>query len=114
MHFALPPRKTSNPPPYARNNSAISASYRRRKQLQLLGYAVLALLSLYLFLQLILHAIRSGGSDDGAGAIEGRQDIVLVTIFDNNTMSEDYMKIVRTNRDHYAARHGNFSFAERT
>ncbi len=107
MHFALPPRKSSQPPIYARNNSSAAATLRRRRQLQLAGYVVLGLLTLYLILKFIFLSGKSAVElEDGSGAIEGRQDIVLVTIFDNATMSEDYMKMVRANRDDYAARHG--------
>lgn len=106
MHFALPPRKTSQPPPYARGNTSGSATYRRRKQLQVLSYAVLGLLTFYLVLKLVLYASSAGDNEDGPSTIEGSQDIVLVTVFDNETMSEDYMRIVKVNRDDYAARHG--------
>jgi mannan polymerase II complex MNN11 subunit len=107
MHFALPPRKSSQPPIYARTNSSAAASLRRRKQLQLVGYVVLSLLTLYLILSFTLLSDKSADDlEDGSGAIEGHQDIVLVTIFDNATMSEDYMKMVRANREDYAARHG--------
>lgn len=103
MHFALPPRKTSHPPPYARTNIS-AAALRWRKQLKYVGYAVLGLLTFYLLLKFTLS--DSAETDDGPSAIEGPQHIVLVTVLDNKTMSEDYMQIVRTNRDYYAARHG--------
>lgn len=105
MHFALPPRKSTHPP-YARAGTSASANFRRQKQLQIAGYVVLGVLTFYLAVRFLYHSGRWGDHDDGPGAIEGRQDIVLVTVFDNRTMSEDYMEIVRTNREDYAARHG--------
>jgi hypothetical protein len=61
---------------------------------------------LYLVVQLFLSFSASDEHENGATSIEGPQDIVIVTVFDNATMSEDYMRIVRANRDHYAARYG--------
>ncbi|KIW96304.1 uncharacterized protein Z519_03373 [Cladophialophora bantiana CBS 173.52] len=115
MHFALPPRKTSHPPPYVRNsNLTTAASQRRRKQIQLGAYLVLGILTLYLVARFVLSLGLTGVHDDGATAIEGPQDIVIVTVFDNETMSEDYMRIVKTNRDDYARRHGYRNFYANT
>ena len=104
MHFALP-SKTSHPP-YARASTGASANFRRQKQVQIAGYVVLALLTFYLALKSLLYLTAPGEIEDGVAAIEGRQDIVLVTVFDNDTMSEDYIRLVRANREDYAARHG--------
>lgn len=105
MHFALPPRKTSHPPPYVRNGFP-SAAQRRRRLIQFAAYTVLGLLTLYLVAKFIISYNPAVDIEDGPGAVEGPQDVVLVTMFDNATMSEDYMRIVRANRDDYAARHG--------
>ena len=106
MHFALPPRKTSHPPPYVRNSNLTAAAHRRRKQIQVLAYAVLGVLTLYLIYEFLFSFRSAEGREDGATAIEGSQDIVIVTVFDNATMNENYMRMVRANRDDYAARHG--------
>jgi len=72
-----------------------------------LGYAVLAMLTLYLVLRYILLADSDHvGSSTGRSGIEGPQDIVLVTVFDEEVMSQNYIRMVRTNRNHYAAKHG--------
>jgi mannan polymerase II complex MNN11 subunit len=105
MHFALPPRKTSHPPPYARNTSSNALVHRRRRQLQIAGYAILALLTLYLVLRHTLLADADHTSTGPAG-IDGQQDIVIVTLLDHEVMSKEYVHMVKTNRDHYAARHG--------
>jgi mannan polymerase II complex MNN11 subunit len=106
MHFALPPRKTSHPPPYVRNSTLTAAAQRRRKQFQLLAYTVLGLLTLYLVVEVCLSFSATDDAGYGATDIQGAQDIVIVTVFDTTSMSEDYMRIVRANRDDYAARHG--------
>jgi mannan polymerase II complex MNN11 subunit len=106
MHFALPPRKTSHPPPYVRNSNLTAAAQRRRKQIQFLAYAVLGLLTLYLVIKAFLSFRTADGQDNNASSIEGPQDIVIVTVFDHATMSEDYMGIIKANRGDYAARHG--------
>ena len=74
--------------------------------LQLLAYTVLSLLTLYLVVKLFLSFTAADGHEDAISAIEGAQDIVIVTVFDNTSMSEDYIRMVRVNRDDYAARHG--------
>lgn len=104
MHFALPPRKTSHPPPYARNTSNTLA-HRRRRQLQLVGYVILAVLTLYLALKYILRA-DADHTKTGPSDIDGPQDIVIVTVFEDGLMSENYIHMVKKNRDHYAAQHG--------
>ena len=102
MHFALPPRKTSHPPPYARAAAKSSASNLRRRQIRTLGYVVLGALTLYLILTFFFSLSTTQDSDQ----IEDDVDIVIVTVFDHETMSNDYIKMIRANRDDYAARHG--------
>ncbi|ETI27840.1 hypothetical protein G647_00289 [Cladophialophora carrionii CBS 160.54] len=114
MHFALPPRKTSHPPPYVRNSNLAAAAQRRRKQIQLLAYVVLGVLTVYLILKAFLSFRAADAHDTGASSIDGPQDIVIVTVFDHATMSEEYMGIVRLNRDDYAARHGYKNFYTNT
>ncbi|KAJ9608134.1 putative alpha-1,6-mannosyltransferase mnn11 [Cladophialophora chaetospira] len=114
MHFALPPRKTSQPPPYVRNSNLTAAAQRRRKQIQLLAYAVLGLVTLYLVYEFFLSFRAVEGTEDGAESIQGLQDVVIVTVFDNATMSEDYVRMIRANRDDYAARHGYKNFYTNT
>ena len=106
MHFALPPRKTSHPPPYVRNSNFTAAAHKRRKQIQLLAYTALGLWTVYLAVKTFLSFRATGEHGNGATSIEGSQNIVIVTVFDNVTMSEDYMRMIRVNRDDYAARHG--------
>lgn len=99
MHFALPPRKLSHPPPYAR---ASRSSPIRRKQLQFglwIGCAALATITIYLAAQLLAFSpdrIPSGTSET-----------VLVTLIDPEHMSKEYISMIKENRQHYADRHGD-------
>ncbi|RMD41779.1 hypothetical protein DV735_g3351, partial [Chaetothyriales sp. CBS 134920] len=102
MHFALPPKKTWQPPLYARTGVRLPANSRRRQQLQLGGYAVLALLTLYLLWSCIAPS-RSWTPD---GEIELNPKIVIVTMFDDRGTSREYRNMIRKNREHYAGLHG--------
>ena len=101
MHFALPPRKTSFPPPYARV-SAKNSSERRRRQVQYLGYLVFGVLTLYL----IVSFFTSGNTPTQHGPIAEDASVLLVTVLDEDSMTEEYISIIKTNRDDYARRHG--------
>lgn len=104
MQFALPPRKTSQPPPFARAAALHNAS-RRRRQYQLLGYTVLGLLSLWL-----IYGWAASSSSVDAIEIEANPSVVLVTVFNEYTMSAAFIDQVRKNREDYAARHGYTNF----
>ena len=106
MHFALPPRKASHPLPYARKPPPPPNAQRNRRQLQILGYVTLSVLTFLLVLKYFWSSGRN--VEDGPSEIEGRQDIVIVTVFNNDTMSDEYMRMIRSNRDHYASRHGRY------
>lgn len=101
MHFALPPRKTSFPPPYARV-SAKNTSDRRRKQLQYVSYFVLGALTLYLMFNVLL----SDGIPNPNDPIPKDASVVIVTVLDEPSMSDEYVAIIKENRKDYAARHG--------
>lgn len=104
MHFAFPPRKSSNPPPYAR--SAPRAPFLRRGQLRSLApLALLAIAAIWL-----LSVMFGGGGGGGGGSGEGRipfgtPSVVVVTVFD---LDDDavFIERVQQNRMDYAARHG--------
>ncbi len=70
--------------------------------MQLLGYAVLGILTLYLFYSYL--ASSTAAAHDGE--IEPNPDIVMVTVFDEKTMSKEYIRMIKANREDYAARHG--------
>ncbi|KAI4161761.1 MAG: hypothetical protein LQ342_004593 [Letrouitia transgressa] len=100
MHFALPPRKTSNPPPYAR---ASRTSSLRRRQLQfgaIIGCALLVLIFL------ISHLFGRGAERIPPGTPE----VVIMTLMDEENMSKEYINKIKENRKDYAARHGYTTF----
>lgn len=96
MHFALPPRKSSYPPPYARNQRSSAVRRRQLKLVAILGS--LALIFIYLLTRL---AVSSSDRPP-----PGTPEVVIVTLLDRKTMSESYIKKIKENRDHYAALHG--------
>lgn len=96
MHFAMPPRKTSQPPPYAR---ASRSSPIRRKQLQ---FAALVGCTLLL---LVYLATRLFGAP-GEKAPPGTPEVVVVTLLDEATMSDEYRARIMENRKYYADKNG--------
>lgn len=97
MHFALPPRKSSHPPPYER---AFKSSPIRRKQLQLgATIACAALLLIWLGSRLM------SSSPDRPPA--GTPEAVVVTVLDPDSMSKEYMDRIKENRINYADRYGS-------
>lgn len=99
MHFALPPRKTSHPPPYASRSSGRSPLLRRGRLQNLILMGVVAIGVLWLLISLI-----GGGRGDGVRMGKGA---VVVTVFDAN-MQESYVNAIKENRKDYASRHGTF------
>src|SRR5271168_1040218 len=101
MHFALPPRKSSNPPPYARAAAARSASNRRKKLFQLGGYVVLGILTIYLLVHYCFFSSPQPSRDDEEAlhASPGGPEVVIVTVFDHDEMSEDYIRKIKINRE---------------
>ena len=96
MHFAMPPRKTSQPPPYAR---ASRSSPIRRKQLQFVALTGCTLLLL------IYLAIRLFGSSAEKAPL-GTPEVVVVTLLDEVTMSDEYRARIMENRKYYADKDG--------
>jgi mannan polymerase II complex MNN11 subunit len=109
MHFALPPRKTSHPPPYARAAAARNSSDRRRKLYQLGSYVVFGVLTIYLIFHYAFSS-RYAGEDEIESIPPGTPPVVIVTVLNEERMSPDYIEKIMTNREDYASRHGNFPF----
>jgi hypothetical protein len=105
MHFALPPRKTSHPPPYARAAAARNSSDRRRKLYQLGSYVVLGFLTIYLIFHYAFSS-RNIKEEQIESIPAGTPPVVIVTVLDEEHMSADYMHKIRANREDYASRHG--------
>lgn len=104
MHFALPPRKTSQPPPYLPRTSRLPGLRRTRLKLIALG-------GLF-FLALIYLLTRSGGSRHGLPAArvpKGNPPVVIVTVLDSTKFSGTYLQAVKQNRLQYAEKHGTLA-----
>lgn len=111
MHFAMPPRKTSRPPPYAaRNNQTTSfvppalRNLLRNKPRFVVG-AVLGFLTL-----LWLLGIIGGGSPAPLAnipkvAIGSGAPVVIVTVLDPSA-NPAWVQRVKANREDYAKKHG--------
>lgn len=105
MHFALPPRKSSQPPPYTRV-AARSRQNRQRSQVQIAGVVILCLISFWFFLRTVLSPFSNQGIAEEEDVSDDHFNIVIVTVLDEESMSEAFVSKVKANRDDYAARHG--------
>lgn len=105
MHFALPPRKTSKPPPYLPRTSRLPGLRRTRPKL-------IALAGLFFF-ALIYLVTRTSSSSHAAptqrAPPRGNPPVVLVTVLDESKYSKAYLETVKENRMQYAEKHGTFS-----
>ncbi|KAK3293473.1 galactosyl transferase GMA12/MNN10 family-domain-containing protein [Chaetomium fimeti] len=98
MHFALPPRKTSQPPPYLPRTSRLPGLRRTRLK-------VIALGGLF-FLALLYFATRPSSRYAAVRAPKGDPPVVLVTVLDASKYSGVYLETVKQNRLKYAEKHG--------
>ncbi|KAL1305179.1 hypothetical protein AAFC00_002100 [Neodothiora populina] len=110
MHFAFPPRKSSNPPPYAMRSSrsyAGSRFFTRASRLQQLLVVVLGA-----FTTIWLVARLFGGSS-APSIPAGTPRAVVVTTIDPS-LSPSYKEAIKSNRKHYAEKHGYVAFFPNT
>jgi mannan polymerase II complex MNN11 subunit len=113
MHFAMPPRKTSRPPPYAaRNNqgSFVPPAFRNllRSKPRVIVGAVLGFLTLFWLLGI-------GGSSSSAPlanipkvAVGSGAPVVIVTVLDPKA-NPAWVQKIKANREDYAKKHGTSS-----
>ncbi|KAF2460376.1 galactosyl transferase GMA12/MNN10 family-domain-containing protein [Lineolata rhizophorae] len=106
MHFAFPPRKTSNPPPYAVRPSR-STPMLRRNQLRLLAIIALGLLSFIFIASRLFRS--SSGSAQSEYIPPGTPPVVIVTVLDPKG-NPSFNEMVKQNREHYAEKHGYTTF----
>ncbi|MCJ1236642.1 hypothetical protein MMC14_004624 [Varicellaria rhodocarpa] len=99
MHFALPPRKSSHPPPYARTQRSSSLRRKRLKQ-----GAILCVVALLLILG--VPKIFSSAADR---IPPGTPEVVVVTVIDP-ALGEQYVERIKENRQNYVSRHGYAAF----
>ncbi|KAJ4267285.1 putative alpha-1,6-mannosyltransferase mnn11 [Fusarium torreyae] len=100
MHFAYPPRKNSNPPPFGQRSSQIPPILRRIRKSTL----VLVLLGVIGFVYLLVGL--GGETPYHEHVPSGNPPVVVVTVFDNSQYSASYLESIRINREQYASRHG--------
>ena len=103
MHFALPPRKSSQPPPYARS-SRWTSSYSNKKKRQVKFGVVIFCLGLTVF-YLFLRLVSTSSHNESTRIPIGTPEVVLVTLLDDS-LSQEYVTKMKDNRDDYASRHG--------
>ncbi|KFA79722.1 hypothetical protein S40288_00686 [Stachybotrys chartarum IBT 40288] len=99
MHFAYPPRKSSNPLPFRPRSSKYS--FLRRTRLR----SILGIIGLCLFvLYFLTRPSRSAPYREHVPA--GNPPVVIVTVIDPTTYKNEYLDTIKENRELYAARHG--------
>ncbi|KAI9726829.1 MAG: hypothetical protein M1828_000685 [Chrysothrix sp. TS-e1954] len=103
MHFALPPRKTSRPPPYAVSRASKFAPTRRART-RTIAWA----LGVFVLLGVLFTVFR-GGSEVKDVVPADTPSAVLVTVFDDGE-TDKYTQMIRENREQYARRQGYATF----
>ncbi|KAF7545751.1 hypothetical protein G7Z17_g8945 [Cylindrodendrum hubeiense] len=99
MHFAYPPRKGSNPPPFQPRSSKVPIL--RPSRLRTILLLVLTVIGCFWFL--------SGPKKETPykeHAPSGNPPVVILTVVDPTKYSESYLKSITDNREEYAAKHG--------
>ncbi|KAK0674586.1 family 34 putative glycosyltransferase [Cercophora samala] len=103
MHFALPPRKTSNPPPYMPRSNRLPTLRRSRLKL-------IAITGLF-FLTVIYLLTRGNGHPKLKKRMPtGNPPVVVVTVFDEAKYGKGYIDTIKENRIEYAKKHGYQTF----
>lgn len=102
MHFAYPPRKSSNPPPFKARSSRIPPVLRRSR-LKVIAAGALVFFG---FIYLLSGAFKS---PSGPRPPSGDPPAVIVTVLDEDNFSNKYLASIRDNRKQYAQLHGRLS-----
>ncbi|KAF5565172.1 alpha-1,2-galactosyltransferase [Fusarium napiforme] len=100
MHFAYPPRKNSNPPPFKQRSSQIPPILRRIRK----RTALLLLLGAIGFI-FFLFGLK-GETPYREHVPSGNPPVVVVTLLDSTQYNEAYLESIRHNREQYASRNG--------
>ena len=101
MHFAYPPRKNSNPPPFHPSAASKLPLLRPTRSRTLILLLLGAVFVLYLLLG--RAAVNDGYSEREPA---GNPPAVIVTVVDPRTQNSAYLETIRENREQYAALHG--------
>lgn len=115
MHFAMPPRKTSRPPPYAaRNQTSIVPpalkNLLRREKMRVVALAMLAFMGFLWLFGIIGGGTTSQGPKWSAAeikkvAVGSGPPVVIVTVLDPEA-DATWTQRIKSNRIEYAKRHG--------
>lgn len=99
MHFAYPPRKDSNPPPFRPRTSKVPLL--RPSRIRTILLLVLTIVGFLWFL--------SGPREEPPyreHVPSGKPPVVILTVVDPTKYSNEYLKTITDNREQYAAKHG--------
>ena len=105
MHFALPPRKPSNPGAYSSRKSKLP--FLRRKTLQLVAIIALSAIATFWGLSRLLRTAGSATTQVVPVKPAGVPDVVIVTVIDKK-WKESHVEAIKKNRADYAAKHGPY------
>lgn len=111
MHFAMPPRKTSRPPPYAaRQQSGLRIppalkNLLRKDRLRLVVLGILGFLTVFWLLGRIGGGSKASAPSLPKVAIGSGAPVVIVTVLDPNADTE-WTEKIKQNREVYAKKHG--------
>ncbi|KAK3315321.1 glycosyltransferase family 34 protein [Apodospora peruviana] len=112
MHFAYPPRKTSNPPPYLpRSGGTSRLPGLRRSRLKVIALVGIAfIVFIYILTRPSSSSGHGGSTTTKRRAPSGNPPVVLVTVLDEKRYSKAYIDTVKENRIQYAEKHGYEAF----
>lgn len=99
MHFAYPPRKDSNPPPFRPRTSKVPLLRPSR-----LRTILLLVLTIVGFLWLLSGPRKEPPYREHVPS--GNPPVVILTVVDPTKYSDEYLKTITDNREQYAAKHG--------
>jgi mannan polymerase II complex MNN11 subunit len=111
MHFALPPRKTSRPPPYAARQQSSSFALPPalknlvRSKPRALVAALLGFLTLLWLLGAGRHASSTPGVNIQKVPVGSGPPVVIVTTIDPRA-DPTWVSKIKANREAYAKKHG--------
>jgi len=119
MHFAMPPRKTSRPPPYAARNqtSIIPPALKnllRREKMRVVALGILGFMAILWLFGIIGGGATSQGPQWSAAkiakvAVGSGPPVVIVTVL-NPEADPTWTQRIKSNRIEYAKKHGTWDF----
>ena len=108
MHFAYPPRKSSNPTAYIPRSTKLPGLRKNR-----LKYLAIGALAFFLILFLFTRPSRRNGHPQ-SHTPSGNPPVVIVTVLDDKKFDKQYLEKIKENRILYAQKHGTSQTRKRT